>query len=527
MRKLNRFLLLLAALGASAFLSQGCGPPVKTWAEYSKELEAQGEVLDYRQSIPAPISSEKNFAHSPLLKPLFDYEWNTELTETKHRAPAELDQAQKLLKIDLEDSPEVLRWPSGQSVDLSAWQKSFRKKAALPKPDKTDKVFKELLEKNGISTDDKPESPRTWPQPAEPGNPAEDVLQAIGVFAEDMTELTRAARERPLCRFDIKYEATLFATVPHLLVLRHFSECYALRAVARLAAGDREGAFSDTEMLFFLADCLAGEPMLLSQLVRISLLKMALQPTWEGLAGRKWTAQQLAKLEKHLGGIDLLADCRRSLLSERDQLNQCLETLLKLQDSGKEAPQFFGDLKDKPHWFLGRNRVRINEIYMKFSRHLIDSEARTINLEVAAEQTRYLEENKLKTDHLIASIAAIGLEPVARGFGDGQSIVDLARIACLLELHKLEDGSYPEKLAGLAGQLPTDPYSGKAYLYSRLPDAEKAGGYQLYGIGSNLKDDGGRIVLNEAGWVEDEEGDIVWRYSPPPTLLKIPKPGAN
>ena len=41
MRKLNRF-LLLAALGASAFLLEGCGSPVKTWAEYSKEMEAQG-----------------------------------------------------------------------------------------------------------------------------------------------------------------------------------------------------------------------------------------------------------------------------------------------------------------------------------------------------------------------------------------------------------------------------------------------------------------------------------------------------
>jgi hypothetical protein len=339
-----------------------------------------------------------------------------------------------------------------------------------------------------------------------------------------MAELSRAAKERPLCRFDIKYEATLSAVVPHLLVLRYFSECYTLRAVARLATDDREGAFSDTEMVFFLADCLADEPMLISQLVRISLLEMALQPAWEGLSGRKWTAEQLAKLEKHLGGIDLLASCRRSLLSEREQLNQCLDTLFKLQDSGKEAPRFFGDLKDKPHWFLDRNKVRINEIYMKFNRHLIDSESRTINLEVAAEQTRYLEENKQKIDHLIASIAAIGLKPVARGFGDGQSIVDLARIACLLELHKLEEGSYPEKLAGLEGQLPTDPYSGKAYLYSTLPEAEKAGDYQLYGIGSNLKDDGGRIVLTESGWVEDEEGDRVWRYSPPPTLPETPEP---
>jgi len=525
MRNLNPFLLLLGLLGASALLLQGCAPGGKTWAEYKKELEEQGEVLDYRQSIPPPIPSEKNFAHSPLLKALFDYEWNAELTEAKHRDPAKLDQVERLLKIDLDDSPEIIRWQSGQPVDLAAWQKSFRQETEPARPEEIDPGLKELLEKNGVPLEGKSEPPRSWPKPASAGKPAEDVLLALGVFDEEMNGLTQAARERPLCRFDIKYEATLSAVLPHLLVLKNFSECYTLRAIGRLAANNLDGAFADTEMAFFLAGCLADEPLLISQLVRISILKMALQPAWEGLAGRKWTAPQLARLEKHLGRIDLLAGCRRSLLSERDMLNQYLETAFKIQDGEKEASGLFGDLKDKPHWFLDRNRVRINEIYMKFNRHLVDSEARTINLEAAAQQRRYLEENKLKVDHLIASMFAAGLESISSGFGDGQSRVDLARIACLLELHKLKEGGYPEELAGLKEQLPTDPYSGKAYLYSTLPEAEKDGGYQLYGIGSNLKDDGGRIVLSGSSRVEDREGDLVWRYSPPPTLLKIPKPG--
>jgi len=102
-----------------------------------------------------------------------------------------------------------------------------------------------------------------------------------------MAELTRAAKERPLCRFDIKYEAHFAAAMPHLLVLRNLTRCYTLRAVARLHAGDLEAAFADVEMGLFLAECLADEPLALSQLVRISNLEMILQAIWEGFAAGK------------------------------------------------------------------------------------------------------------------------------------------------------------------------------------------------------------------------------------------------
>ena len=95
----------------------------------------------------------------------------------------------------------------------------------------------------------------------------------------------------------------------------------------------------------------------------------------------------------------------------------------------------------------------------------------------------------------------------------------------MLERHKLEKGKYPEKLAELEGNPPTDPYTGRAYLYSTLPGAETAESYQVYGVGWNLKDDGGKIVIGEWGGLSAEQGDLVWRYSPPPTLLDIPKPG--
>ena len=52
------------------------------WENFKKEWEAKGEVFDYKEIIPKPIPSAKNFAHIPLLKPLHEYKWNKDLSES-------------------------------------------------------------------------------------------------------------------------------------------------------------------------------------------------------------------------------------------------------------------------------------------------------------------------------------------------------------------------------------------------------------------------------------------------------------
>ena len=38
------------------------------WEKFKKDWEAKGEVFDYKQVIPKPVPTEKNFAHTPMLK---------------------------------------------------------------------------------------------------------------------------------------------------------------------------------------------------------------------------------------------------------------------------------------------------------------------------------------------------------------------------------------------------------------------------------------------------------------------------
>jgi len=61
-----------------------------------------------------------------------------------------------------------------------------------------------------------------------------------------------------------------------------------------------------------------------------------------------------------------------------------------------------------------------------------------------------------------------------------------------LQLWRQRTGSWPQRLEAIAdelgGEVPTDPYSGKAYPY-RLEN----GGWVLYSVGENYVDDGGKL----------------------------------
>ncbi|MCH2061251.1 MAG: hypothetical protein MK183_11550, partial [Verrucomicrobiales bacterium] len=78
-------------------LSNGCRQPNKTaeteenwetWDAFRKHWQEKGEVFDYRVHIPGTVPSEKNFAHTPLLKPLLEYDWNDDMSEAEPVDPA-------------------------------------------------------------------------------------------------------------------------------------------------------------------------------------------------------------------------------------------------------------------------------------------------------------------------------------------------------------------------------------------------------------------------------------------------------
>jgi len=512
-------LLLVVAF---MLLSSGCRQPNKTaeteetwetWDAFRKHWQAKGEVFDYSAHIPAAVPSEKNFAHTPLLKPLLEYDWNDDMSEAEPANPAQHSKATSLFELP-GTRPSLGQWQAGKSVDLVAWQEYFRGQEG----------FFQGEDLKG---------------PVKVKNAASDVLRALTVFGDQMAALQVAARERPLCRFDVRYEAHLHAMSPHLFVLMKAAKCFTLRAVSYLAEDERNAAFADAGMVIFLAQSIAREPTLISHLVRIAILEQSLQVIWQGLAENRWSNEQLRVLRAKLSDVNLVQDLRLALLYERDMFNLVIDQMIRKpvsqwHEQWQEDFRELGDFNPPPDnqvpW-LEQNQIRLNELYMKFGRNLVDVKNGVIDPGIAAAHDKYLTElDKDDPHNLLVALVSMNLSSVAMRFGNTQTGIDHACIAAALEQKKMKDGEYPGEFVDLAklsvslargipsllrsrslgGLNLTDPFSGNPYFY--FTGTRR---YVLYGTGWNLKDDGGKVIMEgpENTRIDTARGDRVWPYA--------------
>ncbi len=99
-------------------------------------------------------------------------------------------------------------------------------------------------------------------------------------------------------------------------------------------------------------------------------------------------------------------------------------------------------------------------------------------------------------------------------YGFNQTAANEAAVACALERYHLARGEYPESLNALTPQfiekLPHDLIGDRPLRYRRTGD----GSFVLYSIGWNERDDGGTPVFNSDGSVDLEKGDWVWQRLP-------------
>src|SRR5262245_58176939 len=117
-----------------------------------------------------------------------------------------------------------------------------------------------------------------------------------------------------------------------------------------------------------LAESPSSEPTLISQLVRVACLQIAIQPVWEGLAERRWSAAQLQTLQARFQQVDFVADLKRVLEAERAWCNltigmwrdtrapvfSLIDTQAKAESWAAEADRAFA--KCPREWFDAEQR---------------------------------------------------------------------------------------------------------------------------------------------------------------------------
>jgi RNA polymerase sigma-70 factor (ECF subfamily) len=117
--------------------------------------------------------------------------------------------------------------------------------------------------------------------------------------------------------------------------------------------------------------------------------------------------------------------------------------------------------------------------------------------------------NAVLHHQFIAALFLPALGKIPLKAATAQTATDQVALACALERSRFANGHHPETLAALAAkfvsQPPHDVVTGKPAIYRRSSDGQ----FQLYSIGWDGKDDGGKPGKRP---FDDKEGDWVWSY---------------
>lgn len=317
----------------------------RAWENCKRELEAKGEKLDIASFIPALVPHEQNFAMAPLLAPLFDFVRDPKSGEPVPRNSAAVE---RLKAVDLHRmtsegskvSPKLDGWESGKRIDLGEWQQFLCGSA-----------------RDGSATDSK--------------KAASDVLSALKKYSVELDEFSRAA-ERPFARFPLNYQKGVLMPMPHMTIFMKFAAFFCLRTAAELEIGDTSSALRDVNTLDRMQAALQSEPLLISHLVRMTIIAYLRQVLWQGISERRWSDDQLQSLETLLLRLNLLSDYARSVRAERAFASDLYEKFRdKRRDFLKETVEAAGLAKFSkanswalPLLFLPQDAIFYwNEIY--------------------------------------------------------------------------------------------------------------------------------------------------------------------
>ncbi|MCC6234603.1 MAG: hypothetical protein IT580_18315 [Verrucomicrobiales bacterium] len=505
----------------------------RAWSQERDRLQSAGRKVTLEELIPPPVPDDRNFAMIPMLRPLFDFDLTASATNV-WRDPEGGRRAHEVMSFDKVHGGSVSQQGGtadssrARMTDLSAWQRYFRT------PGKGSKAWSaaEFAQRYGVASS--PPAPAEvsapvvpgYPLPAEPGAPEADVLAALAVFEPEF----RAIHEGlmlPESRFPLRYEDGYRTLLPHLAVLSRLTLGFTLRASARLAAGDAEGAFADTLDAFGLGESLASEPFQLSQWTRTTALNRAMGMLWEGQVRHAWTESHLAAFQSRLSAIETTSAMRLSFGMERTLAWQWVErvagsfaerrrlvglsgdlfgSFLDLQDDPSLVPallfaprgwlyanaaataQAFAELESTPATELPGLRERWRPLAGRNSVRLLF-------------HRRYFsgEHGSKQAENLVRALAC-------------DHRIRLAMTACALERYRLRHRDYPDALEALVpdllAALPQDEVAGRPLRYQR----EANGTFRLWAVGDDGRDEGGLLSHRQEDSGRAVAVDWVWRW---------------
>jgi len=319
-----------------------------------------------------------------------------------------------------------------------------------------------------------------------------------------------------------------------LSCLRYLARTLDLRCATAAAAGNAPLGHQSALIIARLTQACQKEPFLIAPYVAASGASDLANAVWNLCDSRAGNGEDFSRLETALGRIDFRAATALAFSSElivgsgQYRLYKAAPELFIpfITDFyGHPDPtqlMFYRVFVRLPSGFFDANSAMLSNTEFVYLVKPLRNRGWRAALDSSHELEAMLQKREAKPwSHLSTSMASISVRGAEGSIPRGiyaQTLVNQAIIACALERHRIQNGSYPDSLDLVkltdGKSLPTDILTGKPMGYRTTAN----GKYALWCVSLNGKDHGGTRVLdkehpeNTKFRKDTYEGDWVWDF---------------
>ena len=324
-------------------------------------------------------------------------------------------------------------------------------------------------------------------------------------------ELMAEAAAKPCFVYKDWNDPAYIGRTMNAVTMIRLTKLLAVDAVFRADAGDLKGALERCRAgMDFTRKALGDAPYQISCLVALADMKICLAGLNRVLSGRQVEPAVLADWIRELDPRPWRAQFDRWVSGERALLFELFLDIINAVPDAMDSTTSFGQVRNRIYYWLLRPVIKSELVWTQ--RHLE-------RLQGYVDQPYFQVREKL----IQQSREAVALPWYYKAVGsflpefhaaamkeaslESRMLATRAGLAC--KIFKSKTGHYPTNLEALVPEIlpevPIDPFTGKPFVF-KIQDGELL----IYSLGSNQKDDGGRMSP-QTQLVMEKDDDWTWR----------------
>lgn len=332
---------------------------------------------------------------------------------------------------------------------------------------------------------------RTEPLPEE----MKAVINQYVTDNNEALELLHTGAAIKHCRYPVDFTRGFEASIPYLSDMRSAARLLAVEAILHADNDDPESAARSVISVFGVARSLTEEPMIISQLVRISHQALALSVIERAINRTEFTDDQLLELARAVAEAENRSTMVRAFAGERCQVLSGLR-----EPASLDGALFGTDLPPAPILELYKALGLADMdalIYLDLTNEYIEAASLPLHKRENAARAIEVKYQKISQIHVLLHILMPAISRVYTIELRGIAHLRSARVALAVQRYRLASGKLPDTLGDLVPAylqaVPTDPFDGKELRYKKLE-----AGFVVYSIGEDLSDDGGKEMPKDS-----------------------------